>query len=165
MMPSYIIYDAADLAQCRARPPQDFEEIFAQEEAYIRREEQSTKDIIPAQVGSMSMSTIPFNHADGPPPTTSILISDSGHNKWQDPANDEAPTPQVEGRNSLEGNTTLPLKQALASQSRRPTKVRGLRVSNKKDLIPAQVKVVAGLLISKDSISYFRDNYRLIYKG
>ncbi len=38
-------------------------------------------------------------------------------------------------------------------------------MSDKKDLIPAQITVVAGLLISKDSISYFRDNCRLIYEG
>ena len=38
-------------------------------------------------------------------------------------------------------------------------------MSAKKDLIPAQVPVVAGLLISKDPISYFRDNCRLIYEG
>lgn len=37
-------------------------------------------------------------------------------------------------------------------------------MSDKKDLIPAQVTVVAGLLISNDSISYFRDNCRLIYE-
>jgi hypothetical protein len=165
MVPSHIIYDAADLAQCRARPSQDFEEIFAQEEAHMRCEKQSAKDTILAQVGSMSMSTIPFSHADGPPPTTSIPISDSGHNEWQDPANDEAPTPQVEGRDSLEENTTLPLKLAPASQSSRPTKVGSLRVSDKKDLIPAQVTAVAGLLISRDSVSYFRDNCRLIYEG
>src|SRR5450756_1586820 len=48
MMPSYIIHNAAELAQCHARPLQDFEEIFAQEEAYMRCKEQSAKDVIPA---------------------------------------------------------------------------------------------------------------------
>jgi hypothetical protein len=165
IMPSYIIHNAADLAQYHARPPQDFEEIFAQEEAYMRCKEQSAKDVIPAKVGSMSMSTTPFNYADKPSPTTSTPASDSGHNEWQEAADNEAPIPQVEGQDILEENTTPPLKPAPASQSGRPTRVRGLRVSDKKDLIPAQVTVVAGLLISKDSISYFRNNCRLIYKG
>ena len=111
------------------------------------------------------MSTTPFSYADEPPPTASTPILYLGHNEWQDAANNKAPTPQVEGRDGLEENTTLPLKPALASRSGRATKVGGLRVSNKKDLIPAQVIVVAGLLISKDSISYFRDNCRLIYEG
>jgi hypothetical protein len=152
MIPSYIIHDAADLAQCHARPLQDFEEILAQEEAYMRCEEQSAKDVIPVE--SMSMSNTPFGDAHEPPLTTSIPTADSGHNELQDAA---APAPQVEGRDGLEENTTLPLKPAPASQSGHPTKVGGLRVSDKKDLIPAQVPVVADLLISKDSISYFRD--------
>ncbi|TVY81628.1 hypothetical protein LSUE1_G002627 [Lachnellula suecica] len=166
-IPSYIIDDAADLSHCHACPLQNFEEIFAQEETYMQWREQSATDAIPAQVGSMLMPNTPFGRANEPPSTTMIPTPDSAHNEWKDTANDEVAeklnTPQMAGQDGLERN--IPLQRAPASRSKRPIKAAGLRVSNKKDLIPAQVPVVTCLLISKDSISYFRNNCRLIYEG
>ena len=95
-----------------------------------------------------------------------LLPSDLGH-QWQDTAKKEvAEHHLIERRDSLKENVAIPPQPASASRSRRrPSKVGGLRVSDKKDLIPSQVKVVAGLLINKDSISYFLVNCRLIYEG
>ncbi|PVH68432.1 hypothetical protein DL98DRAFT_662179 [Cadophora sp. DSE1049] len=168
-IPSFLIDDAADLSHCHARPLQNFEEIFAQEETYMQWKEQSAADVIPAQVGSTSMPDTSFGRANEPPSTTRTPTPDSGHNEWEDTANNEVTEkpspPQVAGQDRLDENINLPLEPAPASRSRRPTKAAGLRVSDKKDLMPAQVTVVARLLISKDSISYFRDNCRLIYEG
>ncbi|PVH68627.1 hypothetical protein DL98DRAFT_578738 [Cadophora sp. DSE1049] len=123
-----------------ARPLQDFEEKSAQEGSYA-------EDAILAQ-GTPS--------------------SDSGQYQWLDTANKEVvelpPVLQVERRDGPEENKTLLLQRLPASRSERPTNG-CLRPSDKKDLIPAQVEVVAGLLISKDSISFFLDNCRLIYEG
>ena len=168
-IPSFLIDDAADLSHYHARPLQNFEEIFAQEETYMQWKEQSAADVIPAQVGSTSMPDMSFGRANEPPSTTRTPTPDSGHNEWEDTANNEVTEkpspPQVAGQDRLEENINLPLEPAPDSRSRRPTKAAGLRVSDKKDLMPAQVTVVARLLISKDSISYFRDNCRLIYEG
>ncbi|KAH6701277.1 hypothetical protein BKA61DRAFT_681471 [Leptodontidium sp. MPI-SDFR-AT-0119] len=146
-IPSYIIDDAADLSKCHAHPLQDFEEIFAQEEMHMQWKEQSGTDAIPAQVGSMSMPNTPFDHANEAPSTTRTPTPDSGDSEWQDTTNNEVAekpnTPQVAGQDGLEENITLPLQRAPASRSKRPIKAAGLR----------------------DSISYFRDNCRLIYEG
>ncbi|CZT11783.1 uncharacterized protein RCO7_11384 [Rhynchosporium graminicola] len=97
------------------------------------------------------------------------LIPDSGYNKWEATADNkmtEKPDlPQVTGQDGREESISLPLERAPASRSKRSKEAAGLRVSDKKDLLLAQITVVARLLISKDSISYFRDNCRLIYEG
>ena len=168
IIPSYIIDDAADLSQCHARPLENFEEMFAQEETCMEWEEQSATDAIPAQFGSMSMPNTPFGSANGLPSITTTPTPDSGHNEWEETADNETTekpkSPQVAGQDGRDENINLPLERAPASRSKRSTKGAGLRVSDKMDLIPAQVTVVACLLISMDSISYFRDNCRLIYE-
>ncbi|CZT52686.1 uncharacterized protein RSE6_14041 [Rhynchosporium secalis] len=168
-IPSYVIDDAADLSQCHVRPLQNFEEVFAQEEIYIQCREQSARISIPAHVGSMLISNTPFDRANEPPSTTMTTTPDSEHNEWEDTADNEMTEkpnrPQVEGQDGREESISLPFERAPASRSKRSTKTAGLRVSDRKDLVPAQVTVVARLLISKDSISHFRDNCRLIYEG
>jgi hypothetical protein len=74
---------------------------------------------------------------------------------------------KVEGQDSVFEETEPMLPQSTLSPRRRkgPTKARGLRVSNKKDLTRAEILVVADLLISKAAISYFLDNCHLIYEG
>ncbi|KAG4413288.1 hypothetical protein IFR04_013579 [Cadophora malorum] len=158
IIPSYIIDDAADLSQCHARPLENFEEMFAQEETCMEWEEQSATDAIPAQFGSMSMPNTPFGSANGLPSITTTPTPDSGHNEWEETADNETTekpkSPQVAGQDGRDENINLPLERAPASRSKRSTKGAGLRVSDKMDLIPAQVTVVACLLISMDSISY-----------
>jgi len=49
--------------------------------------EQSATDAVPAQVGSASMPNTPFGRANEPPSTTRTPPPDSGHNEWEDTAN------------------------------------------------------------------------------
>lgn len=85
---------------------------------------------------------------------------DLAQKQRHDTANEELaeylPVRQVEGRDSLEANTHIP-PHSFAKQA--PDK--GWRPTG----TPAQVTVVAGLLVSKDSTSYFLDNCRLTYEG
>lgn len=49
-------------------------------------------------------------------------------------------------------------------RGKRSRQAGGLRVSDRKNLTPAEILVVADLLVSNDSISYFLPNRQLIYK-
>lgn len=56
-------------------------------------------------------------------------------------------------------------KEAIPLRSTTSVKSRGPRLSDKKDLMPSEISVVAQRLIRNDSIVYFLNNCRLIYES
>ncbi|KAI9777127.1 MAG: hypothetical protein M1839_009083 [Geoglossum umbratile] len=139
-IPSYIIDEAADLSHySHAFPLLNFEEILAREQSLLQCNRRSAElEDTPVRLDSDSMSIL-------------------------DMAPEQNLTLEAEGRDSFfEEMELLPLQPTLYLRSR---KAGGLRVSDKKDLTPANILVVAHLLINKDSISYFLDNCCLIYEG
>ncbi|KAI9769849.1 MAG: hypothetical protein M1840_003843 [Geoglossum simile] len=164
-IPSYIIDEAADLSHHgHACPLLSFEEILAREQSLLQRNRRCAElEDTPVCLDSDSMSM-----SGTPPSTLTLPPSESEHNQWLNaPSIDMAPeqdlTLEAERRDSLSEETKpIPLQPTLYPRSR---KAGGLRVSDKNDLTPANVLVVARLLINKDSISYFLDNCHLIYEG
>lgn len=103
-----------------------------------------------------------------PSPLT-LLPSELELNQWLNPSPDVTPEQNlildVRGLDSAFEETKPMPSQLVSLRPRRgPTKARGLRVSDKKDLTCADLLVVADLLISNDATSYFLNNCYFIYK-
>jgi hypothetical protein len=152
--PSILIDECEDLSEWHTRSPSaTFEEIFAHEESLSQCDVQSMKDDTHLEVESMSR-TQAFSS-----PATKSSITDGEVVKQH--AMLQADGPDISGNKDI----PKPAQPMSATQSTpRQTTVGRLRVSDKNDLTPAQVEVVAGLLIDMDSIAYFRDNCRSMYE-
>ena len=169
-VPSYIIDEATDLSQYgHGNAPRSFEEILAQERSLLRcdgRHAEPEDTAVPFDNDSI------LSRACTPPSTVVLLPADADqiqlrNSLGQDKALEQSITPTVEAQDSLfEETKPLPPQPTLAPGSRKHSaNAGGLRVSDKKDLTPAQIPVVANLLVSKDSLSYFLENCHLLYGG
>ena len=168
-VPSHLIDEAADLSEHNhANMPLSFEKIFAQERSLARCNRRH------AELGG------PTNCLDGdstlsatPPFPLTLPPSASEQKQWlnfsPDIGLEQVPVLEAERRDGIVGvEETKPIPTPAKSPPRRrqcARKSRGLRVSSKKNLTPAEIPVVADLLVSNDAISYFLHNRHLIYKS
>ena len=169
-LPSHLIDEAADLSEYNhANMSPSFEKIFAQERSVTRRN------------GGHAELGIPINCLDGDPmllsatPTSPLTLplSASEQNQWlnlsPDTGAEQCLVLEAERRDGIiDVEETKPISPPPISPPRRRTcsrKARGLRVSDRKNLTPAEIPVVVDLLVSNDAISYFLHNCHLIYKS
>jgi hypothetical protein len=162
-VPSYLIGEAADLSPFRCKSPlQSFEDVLAEEESLLSYDDMNlcstatsyTHASAPASSPSPSHFLLDQGQRfeEGPDLTISAEQSVGIHAKGQDPF--------IEVQ-----KTTPPQSTSKRPKARRPVELGRPRLSDKKDLAPSEISVVAQRLIKKDSILYFLKNCRLIYEG
>ena len=165
-VPSYLIGEAADLSPFRCKSPlQSFEDILAEEESLL-----SYDDINLSEKTSTATS---YTHASTPAssPSPSHFLLDQGQRVEEGPnlstsaeqsvgvhAKGQDPFIEVQETTPLQSTSTRPKAQ-------HPVELGRPRLSDKKDLAPSEISVVAQRLIKKESICYFLKNCRLIYES
>jgi hypothetical protein len=142
------IAEAADLSHHHS-PLLSFEDIFAQEESLLP--DDGLDDVAPA-LGKSSTTEAPRTLAQTP----SWSDSDQKH----DCADPHGQDGLVEWKETIPPRpTSSPRKTTRSIETGR------LRLSDKKDLTPSEISVVARRLIKNDSVIYFLNNCRLIYES
>ena len=139
---SNLIADAAALAHYHSQP-QSFEEIFAQEESLFSYD--GLDDFTPSSSRSSPAET-PCPRAYTSSPST------SEREEWVNEGPNKHIPIQWADRDGQDGV----VKGEVETER--------LRLSDKKDLMPSEISVVARRLIKKDSVTYFLNNCRLIYE-
>ncbi len=160
---SYLINEAADLSRYyHANSPPSFEEIFAQESSLS-----SCTSGHPELVGVPSRPDGDSTMLLSTPPSSPILPpAELEQNRLVASYSDRVPDRDLlpaEQRISPVKPRSLPLRLR-PRRRKRSSKAKGLRVSDKKNLGPADIPTVADLLISPETISYFLFHCRSIYE-
>jgi hypothetical protein len=169
-VPSHLIDEAADLSEYNhANTSLSFEKIFAQEQSLARcnRGHPELGGLTNCFDGDLTLlSATPSSRLTLPP-------SASEQNQWLNLRPDTGPEQdlvlEAERRDSIvdikETKPIIPPPMSPPRRRKYSRKARGLRVSNKQNLTPAEIPVVADLLVSNDAISYFLHNRHLIYES
>jgi hypothetical protein len=154
-----LITESADLTHCHS-PPRDFEEAFAQQEISLPYD--GLDDVTPSSGRSSPAATLCLR-------TYSPSPSASTQEEWIDERPDEQISirqADAEGQDSLvKGEKTITPRSTVSPQKiTRLIEHGSLRLSDKKDLLPSEISVVARRLIKNDSVVYFLNNCQLIYE-
>jgi hypothetical protein len=114
-------------------------------------------DNVAPSISKSSTTKAPYPYTRAPTPSW----SDSDQAQWLDSQHNQANTHGQGGlvKSKETPRPTSPQKPARSIETRR------LQLSNKKDLTPSKISVVARRLIKNKSIIYFLNNYQLIYKS
>jgi len=163
-LPFHIIDEAADLSQLRhGGPRRSFGEIFAQERPLQQRND---GDSLPLDSDSILISETNLTYACT---ATSPQLLEQWLNTGPSPdtALEQQTGAEGRGHESLvkEAAAPPPATPAPRSTKRSANKNGRLRVSDKKDLAPAHIAVVAHNLISAESILYFLNNSQFLCEG
>lgn len=168
-LPSHLIDEAADLSEYNhANMSPSFEKIFAQERSLARCNEGHAELGVRNCLGGDSML-----HSATPPSPLTLPLSASDQIQWlnlsPDTGAEQGLVLEAERRDSIvdvEKTKLIPPPPMSPPERRKCSRnAGGLRASNKKNLTPAEIPVVADLLVSNDAISYFLDNRHLIYES
>lgn len=167
VVPFDLVDDAVDLSQYYSTNlPLSFEQIFAQERlATLRKgghqEVEEVPDHFNANQNILSSTPLPsLNFPVSTSEPTQILPSSASEFPERDYSGGELG--QGFGK-EMEPIAWLPISSAPRRKSSR--KSLGLRLSDKRNLTPAAIPVVAELLVSPDAISYFLSQCRSIYES
>jgi hypothetical protein len=166
-VPSYLIDEAADLSEySHANTSLSFEKIFAREQSLARcnRGHPELGGLTNCFDGDLTLLSAT------PPSPLTLPPSASEQNQWLNLRPDTGPEQdlvlEAERRDSIkETKPIIPPPMSPPRRRKDSRKARGLRVSNKQNLTPAEIPVVADLLVSNDAISYFLHNRQLIYES
>ena len=164
---SNFIAEAADLSHHR-NPLPNFEDILAQEESLLVGD---GLGCFTPSVGKSSATPCyrVYTPASTPPPS----LPDSDQGQWLN----EGPGLHISAKQHnwadkerqdrlVKWKGTIPPPSATSPwKTAYSMKARTLRLSDKKDLMPSEISVVAQRLIKKDSVVYFLNNCRLIYES
>lgn len=169
-IPSHLIDEAVDLSEYNhANTSLSFEKIFAQKRSLARCDREHAEFRGPTKCLDGDSTLLSAT----PPSPLTLPPSASEHNQWLNLSPDTGPEQvlvleaerrdgivDVEETKSIPPPPISPLRRRKYSR-----KARGLRVNNKQNLTPAEIPVVAHLLVSNDAISYFLHNRHLIYES
>jgi hypothetical protein len=152
------IAKAADLSHHHS-PLLSFEDILAQEESLLP--DDGLDDVAPS-IGKSSTTEAPCPRVYTPAPTPSW--SDSDQEQWLNSQHSWADPHRQDGL--VEWKETIPPRPVSSPRkTARSIETGRLRLSDKKDLTPSEISVVARRLIKNDSVIYFLNNCRLIYES
>jgi hypothetical protein len=152
------IAEAADLSHHHS-PLLSFEDILAQEESLLP--DDGLDDVAPS-IGKSSTTEAPCPRVYTPAPTPSW--SDSDLEQWLNSQHNWADSHGQDGLVEWK-ETILPRPMSSPRKTARSIETRRLRLSDKKDLTPSEISVVARRLIKNDSVIYFLNNCPLIYES
>jgi hypothetical protein len=164
-LPSYIVEEVADLSQYREGSPlQSFEE-YLHESGHFCSE--TDEEIDQRMRWFTSIMTL-YRSLEHPSDVecTSIASPFSCSNSVQEQWSNTGPSLDIEQAQNTDagaGDLDRPIKEATSLQSssaprrtkRSTSKTGGLRVSDKKDLAPADIIVVGHRLINQELVLYF----------
>jgi hypothetical protein len=167
VVPSYLVDEAADLSQYySANSPLSFEQIFAQERlATLRKCGQYEVEKVPDHLHANpnTLSSTPLPPLTFPPSASEpnpFLPSSPSPSSERDLAGGKQRNCSDE---EIEPMASRPISSARCRKSSRKTP--GVRLSDKRNLTPDAIPVVADLLVSTDAISYFLSHCRSIYES
>jgi hypothetical protein len=150
------IAEAADLSHHHT-PLLSFEDILAQEESLLP--DDGLDDVAPS-IGKSSTTEAPCPRTPAPTPSWSESNQAQWLNSQHNWADTDGQDGLVERKETISPQpTSSPRKPARSIETGR------LRLSDKKDLTPSEISVVARRLIRNDSVIYFLNNCRLIYES
>lgn len=165
-VPPYLIIEAADLSQYKhANSSPGFKNPLAHEHSLAQyNNENADLNDLPQSNNDLTMSSGMSPYALTIPP------SEIEENQWQ----------PIGGAKDREQNTPLKAKEhdivdvtqpvllpqmPLPRRHNSATLTRGLRLSEKRNLVPTEIPMVADVLISQDAISYFLHHCHSIYES
>jgi hypothetical protein len=167
VIPSHLVDEATELPQYySANSLFSFEQIFAQERL-----------VTPGNSGHYEVEDVPDHLNSDPNMLSSTPLfrltfppSASAQNQFLPSSPSEFPERDLSGgeqRNRFDKEIEPMASQLTSSTQRRKSsrKATGLRVSDKRNLTPTAILVVADLLVSPDTISYFLSHCRAIYES
>jgi hypothetical protein len=166
-IPSNFIAEAAALPPYHSQP-QSFEDIFAQEESLLSCD--GLDDVIPSS-GRSSTAETRCPRAYAPASSPSLSLSNSEQEQWiRKGPSQHIPIQSyiwgdTEGQDSIVKGAGPPRSTSSPRKTARTIDTGRLRLSDKKDLGPSEISVVAQRLIKNDSVIYFLNNCRLIYEN
>jgi hypothetical protein len=166
IVPPHLIIEAADLSQYNhINSPLSFEKILAQECSLARynSEDSGLEGVLTCVDNDLTMLS------DKPPFPLTLSPSELEQNRWRhsdlEGISEQDPLLQAKQQECLTEETKRMTSPTSPPQRRKPfKKARGLRLSDKKNLAPTDIPMVADLLINPDAISYFLCHCSLIYE-